>query len=254
VKYSTRISAVLLLVACVTVAVLLAAVPPKTQTVQFKSGDETINGFLALPDSPGRHPGIIVIQEYWGLNDWVKQQTEKLAAAGYVALAVDLYRGTIAATSQEAQELMKGLPSDRAIRDLKAGFDFLAARSDVNNAKIGSLGWCMGGGYSFQLAANEPRLAACVVNYGAPPTDPAAIAKIKAPILGNFGADDRGIRPEAVKAFEAAATSAGKSVDIKIYDGAPHGFENETNQKAYRPEAAADAWSRMTAFLGKTLK
>src|ERR1700722_16532249 len=95
-KYSARISAVVLLAVCVAVAALLAAVPPKTQTVQIKSGDEMINGFLALPDTPGRDPAVVVIHEWWGLNDWVKTQTEKLAADGYVALAVDLYRGKIA--------------------------------------------------------------------------------------------------------------------------------------------------------------
>jgi carboxymethylenebutenolidase len=254
VKYFTRAYCAALLVVCVTVAALLAAVPPKTQTVQFKSGDETINGFLALPDSPGRHPGVIVIHEWWGLTDWAKQQTEKLAAAGYVALAVDLFRGVVTTDPERAAELSRTTPRDRAVRDLEAGFDFLAARSDVNKAKIGSIGWCMGGGYSFRLAVNEPRLAACVVDYGPPPTDPASIAKIKAPILGNFGADDTVVKPEAVKAFEAAATGAGKSVDIKIYDGAPHAFANENNKVGYRPEAAADAWSRSIRFFDKTLK
>ena len=253
-KYSARISAMALLAICMAVAALLAAVPPKTQSVQIKSGDETINGFLALPDTPGRHPAVVVIHEWWGLNDWVKTQTEKLAADGYVALAVDLYRGKIATVPETAQELMQGTPQDRAVRDLEAGFNFLAGRSDVNKAKIASFGWCMGGGYSFQLAVHEPKLAACVVNYGAPPTDPAAIASIKAPILGNFGGDDMGIKPASVRAFEAAAKGAGKSVDIKIYDGAPHAFENENNKDAYRPQSAADAWARSTSFLDKTLK
>jgi carboxymethylenebutenolidase len=254
VKYSTRIAAVALLAACVTVAVLLAAIPPKTQTVQIKSGDEMISGFLALPDTPGRHPAVVVIHEWWGLNDWVKAQTEKLAADGYVALAVDLYRGKVTTLPETAQELMQGTPQDRAVRDLEAGFNFLAARADVNKAKIASFGWCMGGGYSFQLAIHEPKLAACVVNYGAPPTDPAAIANIKAPILGNFGGDDMGIKPASVRAFEASAKGAGKSVDIKIYDGAPHAFENENNKDAYRAQSAADAWTRSTSFLDKTLK
>jgi carboxymethylenebutenolidase len=253
-KYSARISAVALLAVCMAVAALLAAVPPKTQTVRISSGDEMINGFLALPDTPGRHPAVVVIHEWWGLNDWVKTQTEKLAADGYVALAVDLYRGKIATQPETAQELMQGTPQDRAVRDLEAGFNFLAARADVNKAKIASFGWCMGGGYSFQLAIHEPKLAACVVNYGAPPTDPTAIANIRAPILGNFGGDDMGIKPASVRAFEAAAKGAGKSVDIKIYDGAPHAFENENNKDAYRPQSAADAWTRSTSFLDKTLK
>jgi carboxymethylenebutenolidase len=243
-----------LLGGCLMVAGLLAAVPLKIQTVQFKSGDETITGFLAVPDSPGRHPGLIVIHEWWGLNDWVKVQTEKLADAGYVALAVDLYRGKIAMTADQAQKLMEGTPKDRAVRDLEAGFAFLAARPDVNSARIGAVGWCMGGEYSFELAENEPKLAACVVNYGTPPTDAGAIARIKAPILGNFGNDDQVIKPAAVRSFEEAATKAGKSVDIKIFDGAPHAFENQYNITGYRPDATAGAWSRMFAFLAKTLK
>ena len=227
---------------------------PKSEVVQFKSGDETISGFLALPASAGRHPGIVAIHEWWGLNDWVKEEAAKLAGEGYVVLAVDLYRGKVATDPNEAHELMRGLPQDRAVRDMKAAFDFLATRRDVNPNKIGSIGWCMGGGLSLQLAIHEPRLAACVVNYGSMPTDPADIQKISAPVLGNFGAEDRGITPADVHAFEKAMKDAGKSIDVKIYDGAGHGFQNPNNKDAYRPDATADAWSRIVAFYAKTLK
>ena len=115
----------------------------KTEMVQFKSGDETISGFLDVP-GPGQHPGIIAIHEYWGLNDWVKEEAEKLSDQGYVVLAVDLYRGKVATDPNGAHELMRGLPQDRAIRDMKASFDYLAARKDVIQSKIGSIGWCMG--------------------------------------------------------------------------------------------------------------
>jgi carboxymethylenebutenolidase len=226
----------------------------KTEMVQFNSGDETISGFLALPETGGRHPGIVAIHEWWGLNDWVKEEAEKLSDRGYVVLAVDLYRGKVAKDPNEAHELMRGLPQDRAIRDMKSAFDYLADRKDVVASKIGSIGWCMGGGYSLQLAIHEPRLAACVVNYGAMPTDPADIQKISAPVLGNFGADDRGITPENVRAFEKAMRDDGKSIDVKIYDGAGHAFENPNNKDGYRPDATADAWSRITAFYAKTLK
>jgi carboxymethylenebutenolidase len=160
----------------------------------------------------------------------------------------------VAADPGEAHELMRGMPQDRAVRDLLAAFDYLASRPDVNKAKIGSVGWCMGRGLSLQLAIHEPRLAACVVNYGALPTDSADIQKIQAPVLGNFGAQDRGIPPDAVRAFEKAAKGAGKTVDVKIYDGAGHAFENPNNKQGYRPEAATDAWARMLGFFGKTLK
>jgi len=226
----------------------------KTEMVQFKSGDETISGFLALPDTSGRHPGIVAIHEWWGLNDWVKEEVEKLSDQGYVVLAVDLYRGKVATDPNEAHELMRGLPQDRAIRDMKAAFDYLAARKDVIPSKVGSIGWCMGGGLSLQLAIHEPRLAACVVNYGALPTDNADIQKITAPLLGNFGAEDRGITPDNVRAFEKAMKADGKSIDVKIYDGAGHAFENPNNKDGYRPDATADAWSRITAFYAKTLK
>jgi carboxymethylenebutenolidase len=112
----------------------------------------------------------------------------------------------------------------------------------------------MGGGYSILLAEHEPKLAACVVNYGALPTEPKDIARIQAPVLGNFGADDRGITPDAVHAFERAMKAAGKSADLKIYDGAGHAFENPNNKTGYRPAAAKDAWGRTLAFLEDKLK
>ncbi len=228
--------------------------PGKTENVSYKSGDETVTGFLALPDSPDRHPAVVVIHEWWGLNDWVKEQAQKFAEQGYVALAVDLYRGKSTSKATEAHELMSGLPQDRAVRDLKAAFNYLNRRADVNNRKIGSVGWCMGGKFSLLLAVNEPRLAACVVNYGAMPTDPAAIQSIRAPVLGNFGAEDGGIPPDAVHAFEKAMKAAGKTIDVKIYDGAGHAFENPNNTAGYRQDAAMDAWARTLGFLGKTLK
>ena len=243
-----------LLASLVVVAASQISSSPRTETVQFKSGDDTISGFLALPSSGGRHPGIVAIHEWWGLNDWVKDEAVKLSDQGYVVLAVDLYRGKVATDPNTAHELMRGMPQDRAIRDLQSAYNYLADRKDVNASKIGSIGWCMGGGLSLQLAIHEPKLAACVVNYGALPTDNADIQKISAPILGNFGAEDRGITPADVHAFEKAAKDDGKSIDAKIYDGAGHGFENPVNKDAYRPDATADAWSRITAFYAKTLK
>ncbi|MBZ5514780.1 MAG: dienelactone hydrolase family protein [Acidobacteriia bacterium] len=233
---------------------LFGADAVKTETVSFPSGDETATGYLALPAAAGRHPALVVIQEWWGLNDWIKEQARKFAEQGYVALAPDLYRGKVATDPATAHELSRGMPQDRAVGDLKAAFAFLAARADVDPSKIGSVGWCMGGGLSLQLAVNEPRLAACVVNYGAMPTDPEAIGKIQASVLGNFGAEDRGISPDAVHAFEKAMKAAGKSLDAKIYDGAGHAFENPNNQAGYRPAAAADAWTRMVEFFRAKLK
>lgn len=249
-----KMFAVLTALLCAAFAILLYAAPVKTETVSYKSGDETVSGFLALPEGGGKHPAIVVIHEWWGLNDQVKEDAQKLAAQGYVALAVDLYRGKVATTPDEAHELMRGVPDDRGIRDLEAAFAYLAARPDVKANKIGSVGWCMGGGWSIKLAMSEPKLAACAVNYGPLPTEAASISKIQAPVLGNFGAEDRGITPASVQAFETAMKAAGKPCDVKIYDGAGHAFENPNNKDGYRPQAAADAWARMTAFFKKTLQ
>ena len=244
----------ILLAVCVLSLGSRAAAAAKAENVTYKSGDETVTSYLALPDGGGKHPAIIVIHEWWGLNDWVKQQTQKFAGQGYVALAVDLYRGKTGTTPDEAHILMRGLPDDRGLRDLEAAFAYLSARPDVNTQKIGSIGWCMGGGWSIKLAEDQPKLAAFVVNYGSLPTDPAIVAKIKAPMLGNFGAEDKGIPPESVHAFEAAMKSAGKNEDIKIYDGAGHAFQNPDNKQGYRPEATADADKRIDVFFAKYLK
>lgn len=233
---------------------VLPAVAENAQTVSYKSGDETVNGYLALPSGGGKHPAIIAIHEWWGLNDWVKEQTKQFAADGYVALAVDLYRGKLGTTPDEAHILMRGLPDDRGLRDLEAAFAYLATRPDVEANKIGAIGWCMGGGWSIKLAEDQPKLAAFVVNYGPLPTDAAIIAKIKAPMLGNFGADDKGIPPESVRAFEAAMKAAGKNPDIKIYEGAGHAFQNPNNKDGFRKAATEDADKRITSFFHNELQ
>jgi len=224
-------------------------------TVSYKSGDESVSSFFVAPEGKGPFPAVIVIQEWWGLNDWIKDQARALAKEGYAAVAVDLYRGKVADKQEEAHQLMMGAPPDRIARDLKAAYAWLQARADVKKGRIGAIGWCMGGRYSLELATKEPGLAAVVAYYGAPPTDAAAIAAIKAPVLGNFGGDDKGPAPDQVKAFEAAMKKAGKTVDVKIYEGAGHAFANVNNPwGGYREAAAKDAWSRTTAFLAKYLK
>jgi carboxymethylenebutenolidase len=241
--------------AVVLTATLATTVRGGEENVTFKSGDENATGLLVTPSAKGPAAAVIVIQEWWGLNDWVKEQARALSKEGYVALAVDLYRGKVTDSQEEAHQLMMGLSPDRAIRDLRAAFAFLQARPDVKKDKIGAIGWCMGGRYALALATEEPTLAADVAYYGAPPTDPAAIARIKAPILGNFGAEDKGPSPEQVKAFEEAMKKAGKTIDVKVYEGAGHAFANVNNPwKGYREAAAKDAWSRTVAFFAKYLK
>lgn len=224
------------------------------QAITFPSGNETAHGFLYLPQGPGPHPAVIVIQEWWGVTDWIKQEAAGYASKGYVALAVDLYRGKVADSADMAHELMRGLPQDQGVRDLSAGYAYLATRKEVKRDRIGAVGWCMGGGYAAQLAVAEPGLRAVAINYGALPTDKAALAKINAAVLGNFGGLDRGITPDSVHAFEANMKSLGKPVDAKIYPDAGHAFENPENKTGYRPEDAADALSRVDKFLAANLQ
>jgi len=245
---------VMLLIALVMIPTVALAGPVRDETVTIQSGEEQFRAYLVQPDSAGPHPALILIHEWWGLNEQIKGEARKFAEQGFVALAPDLYHGSVTGDPSMAHELMRGLPQDRGVRDLKAAFAFLAARAEVTKEKIGSVGWCMGGGFSLQLAINEPNLAACVVNYGAMPTSAEDIQKIQAPVLGNFGAEDRGIKPQVVEAFDKAMKAVGKSADLKVYPGAGHGFQNATNKLGYHQNAAEDAWRRTLAFLNKALK
>jgi len=231
-----------------------SAFAAESKTVSYKSGDETVQGVLYTPSGKGAFPAILVIHEWWGLNDWVKEQASKLADQGYVALAVDLYRGKVATTPDEAHEIMRGVPEDRAKRDLHAAFEFLSSQPDVKKDRIGAIGWCMGGGYSLDVALQEPSLAADVINYGHLATDPQALQKINAPILGLFGAQDRGIPAADVHQFAQALKQMGKTIEVKIYDDAGHAFENPNNTTGYREADAADASRRTADFLASTLK
>jgi len=222
--------------------------------VTFRSGAESISNFLVLPGGRGRHGGVIVLHEWWGLNDWVKMQATSLAANGYVVIAVDLYGGRVTDNPAEARKLKRALPEGRAIRDMNAAFHYLATRPDVESKHIGAIGWSMGGRFAIQLAIHEPRLAACVVNYGALPADLADVKRINAQVLVNCGARDRGILPARVQVFEKLMKAAGQSVDIKIYAGAGHAFENPGSKSTYRPEAAADAWHCTLVFFAQAIK
>ncbi|HEU4724334.1 MAG TPA: dienelactone hydrolase family protein [Candidatus Eisenbacteria bacterium] len=241
--------------------VLLAALSAATfdaaraDMIQTTTNGKTLTGYLALPKGGGTHPAIIVVHEWWGITDWVKEQSDSLAAHGYIALAVDLYKGRVARDAETAHQYMSGLSEDEAIATLRRGGDFLRSRDDVRAQAIGVLGWCMGGRYAIRLAAADPTIRACVMYYGAPITDEGAIKAIRAPILGSFGGDDQGPTPDQVRAFEKALAAAGKKADFKIYPGAGHAFANVNNPwGGYREEAAKDAWGRTLAFLDRNLK
>jgi carboxymethylenebutenolidase len=218
----------------------------QTETIVF-GGAARLSGFLAVPPGKGPFPGLIVVHEWWGLNDQVKSAAAELARSGYAALAVDLFRGKVATDPGTAKSLAMGLDSSQGVEDTKEAFEFLSGRKFIG--KIGSLGWCFGGGYSLRLALAEPRVAACVIYYGRLETDQELLKKLTAPVIGFFGEDDQSVRVADVRAFEEAMRQAGRKVSVHVYPGAGHAFANPTHTDAWRPEATRDAWTRMMAFL-----
>ncbi len=230
----------------------------KTSEITIKSGDEQIKAFLAQPAGKGPFPAIVVIQEWWGLNDWIKQNAEHFAKQGFVALAPDLYRGKVATKRETAGALMKGMPNDRALRDLKAAVTALADMPKVNKNKIGSIGWCLGGGLSLQLAVADPQVHACAMCYGRVITNAEKLKTLKAPVLGIFGAKDMGIPPENVPRVREGAQGGrrhgGKDRHLSRRRPRLHAQPTETlANPAYNAADAKDAWTRIDAFFHKTL-
>ena len=237
-----------------TPAVRAAEAKVVTKEVTFKSGDDEVKGYLAMPEGKGPFPGIIVIQEWWGLTDWIKENARHFAERGYVALAPDLYRGKATNDPSVAMKLARGLPADRAVRDLKAATDYLAKNEKVKKDRLGSIGWCMGGGYSLQLALKDKRIVACAICYGRVETDPDALKPLNATILGVFGKEDKGIPITRVREFAKALKDAGKKVEaIHEYD-AGHGFMRPGKNPAHNADEAKRAWEAIDKFFAKTLK
>jgi carboxymethylenebutenolidase len=223
------------------------------QNVSFPSNGSDAYGYLALP-AGGQGPGLIVIQEWWGLTTHVAAMTDRFAAAGYVAIAPDLYGGATTHDSAEAAKLAQGLPADRAVRDLSGAVDYLIGHDAVTTETVGAVGFCMGGGFVLTLAATQgERIAAAVPFYGIPSPAP-DYSGLKAAVLGHYGADDKFVPVEAVN--EMAATievATGVGPDIKWYP-AGHAFMNDENLLGtYDPVQAQIAWDRTIAFLGAQL-
>jgi len=197
-------------------------------------------------------PAVLVIHEWWGLNVHIKYWADRLAADGYAALAVDLYGGKVADNRDDAMSYMKAVVAEEAKATLRKAHAFLAKDERVQAKKRACMGWCFGGGWSLQHALQAPDLDGAVVYYGRLVTDPDELKRIKAPLLGVFGNQDRGIPPETVNAFEAALKKAAVKHEILRYD-APHAFANPSSNR-YDEKSAEDAWKKVRAFLAKQLR
>lgn len=253
----TRTSAWIL--TCSTLFIASGAYAGETTTdVKLKSGDGEIRAVLAMPDGAGPFPAVVVIQEWWGLTDWIADNAKRLASKGYVALAPDLYHGKIAESPEVAGQLLKGLPRDRAMRDLKTAVDELVKNPKVKKDKIGVIGWCMGGGFALELALRDDRVSACAICYGRPYTTAGVLKPLKASVLGIYGKYDQGIPADSVHEFEKALRDADKKVEGMHLFPAGHGFMRPNNgpgkpNPAYREGSAKEGWEKIDQFFQTTL-
>ncbi|MBX2796387.1 MAG: dienelactone hydrolase family protein [Myxococcales bacterium] len=221
---------------------------PKGSTVQIAGMD----AYLSLPESAtGPVPGVVVIHEWWGLNGHIKHWADRLASAGYAAVAVDLYDGAVATDHKQAMAAMEKVDEATAIDKLKAAHAYLVSDPRIQAPKTASVGWCFGGGYSLRLAMAEPELDASVVYYGRLVDEDAQLQSIAAPMLGIFGSEDAGIPVDTVKAFETRMQGLGKPFTVHLYD-AGHAFANPSSGR-YHSESANDAWAKVHAFLAEHL-
>jgi carboxymethylenebutenolidase len=233
------------------------AVAVDTEVVTYGTIDsKPLRGYFAEPSDAGVQPlpGIIMIHEWWGLNDNIETTARRLAGEGYRVLAVDLYDGGVAETPEAARELMSNALTqmDRMGTNLQAAYAYLNENAEA--PRIGVIGWCFGGAQSLHAALKMPQqIDATVIYYGSLTNDREKLATLEMPILGFFGADDGSIPVESVNEFKNTLTDLGKSVDVTIYEGAGHAFANPSGQN-YVAAAADDSWQKTLSFFSANLK
>jgi carboxymethylenebutenolidase len=220
------------------------------EQIEFPSNGTTGPGYLAVPAS-GSGPGVVVIQEWWGLNRQIEEVCDRFAAEGFVALAPDLYRGEEASEPDEAGKMMMSLNLERAAKDMVGAVDFLAGHVAVNGSGIGVTGYCMGGGLALWLATLRPdEVKAVVPCYGVIPW-PAAqpdYARLAAAVQGHYAELDESAGPEAVRKLEDELKGLGKECEFFIYPGTQHAFTNHHRADVYDEAASEQVWSRTLAF------
>ena len=221
--------------------------------IDFSYDGGSAKGHLASPDDGVKRPGLIVIQEWWGLNDHIKDIAGRFAKEGYAALAPDLYDGVVTKDAGEAGKLMQSLDQEKALKKLGGAVDYLASQPDVDSDHIGVTGFCMGGTFALLLACGNPKIKASAPFYGdVPPED--KLKSLSAPVLFFGGDQDQWINEEKRKRLEAALLKYEKVGEVKVYRGAGHAFFNDTRPEAYDKKAADDAWRRVTHFFASYLK
>jgi carboxymethylenebutenolidase len=244
------------IVSSIPAAILGTAPPPQGQTVMYVPGDTLTRGYLAVPKGSGPFPALILVHEWNGLVDRIRQMADAFAAEGYVALAADLYRGRTGSTRDENMALVQETRAnmDAVIANLDRAQRFLRERADVTG-KVAVMGWCFGGGIALSYALGGAHHDATAMFYGSLVDDPAELARLDHPIYGTFAQMDQGIPPEQVRRFAAVLDSLGIQNDIHVYDAVNHGFWLYVDaDSATRAAPARDAWRRLRAFLNRVLR
>jgi carboxymethylenebutenolidase len=223
------------------------------EMVEFPFAGGKTGGYLATP-TQGSGPGVIVIQEWWGLVDHIKDLCDRFADEGFVALAPDLYHGKSTKSPDEAGKLMMAMRIDEAERDLSAAAQYLSTLDSTTSEKVGVVGFCMGGALALYTATKNQQVGACVVFYGGHPKVKPDLPNLHAPVLGLYGEKDASVTPAVAHELERQVKALGKQIDVVIYPGAGHAFFNDMRPEVYNAEAAADAWRRTIAFLRENLR
>ena len=231
----------------------LESAPNEHQVAEEATYGDNYHGYLVRPDAGGKFPGVILIHEWWGLNQNIKNTAHDLAKEGFVVLAVDLYDGKVAETADDARAYATEARNnpEKSINHLKSAVEFLR-QSDYVSGKVASFGYCFGGGMSMQLSLNE-ELDATVIYYGSLETDEKKLSSIDWPVLGVFGEEDTSITPDSVRQFNKSINSLGINNEIYLYGGVGHAFANPSNL-GHDPEKTKDAWEKTVDFLNRNLK
>lgn len=222
------------------------------EMVQFPFAGGKTGGYLSVPEK-GTGPGVVVIQEWWGLVDHIKDVCDRFAAEGFVALAPDLYHGKSTKSPDEAGKLMMALGIDEAEKDLGAAVQYLSTQDSTTSEKMGVVGFCMGGALSLYTATKNPNVGACVIFYGGHPNVKPDLQNLHAPVLGLYAANDGFVTPASVHELERKLKALGKQIEVTIYPGTDHAFFNDSRPEVYNAEASADAWQRTVKFLREHL-
>ncbi len=226
----------------------------RTQVVEFPSNGDSAPGYLAQPTEGGPYPGLVVIQEWWGLVPHIKEVTGRFAQQGFVAMAPDLYHGEAATEPDEARKLSMAFDRVRAIKEIRAAADYLAAMESVAPKKTGLVGWCMGGGLALSAAAHNGEAIGAVVAFYGRPLEASDTAKLHTPVLGLYGELDKGVPSTLVRDFEKELKKNGVVHEVRIYPDAGHAFFNDSRPQAYHPESAEDAWKRALDWFRRHLQ